>query len=172
LVLVAASARLLASWLAYWAVCDELRSISKRDGGGVVTTRFNQVIEDHTRRFWNLSGPFSNPARWPARGSSETIIFSAFCVVQLGGLEPPTSCSTDRRSNQLSYNCILCRPQKGVANGRKLGATPLFGKADRRQAYTVAYPAASPSSNKKPGQTARAFLLENTLGSGCGLEQF
>ena len=37
------------------------------------------------------------------------------CVVQLGGLEPPTSCSTDRRSNQLSYNCILCRPQKGVA---------------------------------------------------------
>ena len=28
-------------------------------------------------------------------------------LVQLGGLEPPTSCSTDRRSNQLSYNCIL-----------------------------------------------------------------
>ncbi len=27
-------------------------------------------------------------------------------MVQLGGLEPPTSCSTDRRSNQLSYNCI------------------------------------------------------------------
>ena len=27
-------------------------------------------------------------------------------LVQLGGLEPPTSCSTDRRSNQLSYNCI------------------------------------------------------------------
>jgi hypothetical protein len=35
-------------------------------------------------------------------------------VVQLGGLEPPTSCSTDRRSNQLSYNCILHdKPQKG-----------------------------------------------------------
>jgi hypothetical protein len=31
-------------------------------------------------------------------------------VVQLGGLEPPTSCSTNRRSNQLSYNCILERP--------------------------------------------------------------
>jgi hypothetical protein len=31
-------------------------------------------------------------------------------VVQLGGLEPPTSCSTDRRSNQLSYNCILAGP--------------------------------------------------------------
>jgi hypothetical protein len=26
-------------------------------------------------------------------------------VVQLGGLEPPTSGSTDRRSNQLSYSC-------------------------------------------------------------------
>jgi hypothetical protein len=34
-------------------------------------------------------------------------------MVQLGGLEPPTSCSTDRRSNQLSYNCIL--GPKGVA---------------------------------------------------------
>jgi hypothetical protein len=37
-------------------------------------------------------------------------------MVQLGGLEPPTSCSTDRRSNQLSYNCILVpAPKKGVA---------------------------------------------------------
>jgi hypothetical protein len=54
-------------------------------------------------------------------------------LVQLGGLEPPTSCSTDRRSNQLSYNCILDRPQKREARtGRKLGATPLFGKAGRR----------------------------------------
>jgi hypothetical protein len=26
-------------------------------------------------------------------------------MVQLGGLEPPTSGSTIRRSNQLSYNC-------------------------------------------------------------------
>lgn len=34
-------------------------------------------------------------------------------LVQLGGLEPPTSCSTDRRSNQLSYNCIpRAGPQK------------------------------------------------------------
>ena len=51
-------------------------------------------------------------------------------LVQLGGLEPPTSCSTDRRSNQLSYNCILDRPPKrGRRTGRKLGATPVFGKA-------------------------------------------
>src|SRR5262245_62782012 len=33
-------------------------------------------------------------------------------LVQLGGLEPPTSCSTDRRSNQLSYNCIPIAPKK------------------------------------------------------------
>ena len=38
-------------------------------------------------------------------------------LVQLGGLEPPTSCSTDRRSNQLSYNCIL-------RSRRKRGAEP------------------------------------------------
>jgi hypothetical protein len=52
-------------------------------------------------------------------------------LVQLGGLEPPTSCSTDRRSNQLSYNCILCRPKKGLRTRRKLGATSVFGKAGR-----------------------------------------
>src|SRR5258705_10950949 len=51
-------------------------------------------------------------------------------VVQLGGLEPPTSCSTDRRSNQLSYNCIArAGPKKGSRMGGKLGATPAFGKA-------------------------------------------
>src|ERR1700709_1034968 len=51
-------------------------------------------------------------------------------LVQLGGLEPPTSCSTDRRSNQLSYNCILGRaPKRGSRTGGKLGATPCFGKA-------------------------------------------
>ena len=51
-------------------------------------------------------------------------------MVQLGGLEPPTSCSTDRRSNQLSYNCILDRlSAKAARTGGKLGATHLFGKA-------------------------------------------
>jgi hypothetical protein len=45
-------------------------------------------------------------------------------VVQLGGLEPPTSCSTDRRSNQLSYNCILIGPSKWGETGRKLEHDP------------------------------------------------
>src|ERR1700744_6709637 len=55
-------------------------------------------------------------------------------LVQLGGLEPPTSCSTDRRSNQLSYNCIL-RPRswRGDRTGRKLGFTRGFGKAETVQ---------------------------------------
>ncbi|MDB5547579.1 MAG: hypothetical protein JWP21_1026 [Tardiphaga sp.] len=35
-------------------------------------------------------------------------------MVQLGGLEPPTSGSTDRRSNQLSYNCIAQRTEQAV----------------------------------------------------------
>src|SRR5438105_14088496 len=64
-------------------------------------------------------------------------------MVQLGGLEPPTSCSTDRRSNQLSYNCIA-GPKNGCRTGRKLGATPRFGKAVRAREIST-------DNNKKPG---------------------
>src|SRR5438445_6631342 len=77
-------------------------------------------------------------------------------LVQLGGLEPPTSCSTDRRSNQLSYNCILAsrasgRPGRagieGGWTGRKLGATGVFGKA----ATPSKRPASEVISKAKPG---------------------
>src|SRR5215207_4642488 len=43
-------------------------------------------------------------------------------VVQEGGLEPPTSGSTDQRSNQLSYSCTLSRW------AGKLGAKGCLGK--------------------------------------------
>jgi hypothetical protein len=36
-------------------------------------------------------------------------------LVQLGGIEPPASCSTNRRSNHLSYNCA-----RGVLDGQKI----------------------------------------------------
>jgi hypothetical protein len=39
-------------------------------------------------------------------------------MVQLGGLEPPTSGSTIRRSNQLSYNCTRLAASNGKARTR------------------------------------------------------
>jgi hypothetical protein len=71
-------------------------------------------------------------------------------LVQLGGLEPPTSCSTDRRSNQLSYNCIAVAqgPKTGARFGRKLGATPAFGKAGTTHPGVV--PAKAGTHNHRP----------------------
>jgi hypothetical protein len=80
-------------------------------------------------------------------------------LVQLGGLEPPTSCSTDRRSNQLSYNCILCRPpEKGVANGAETRCNAALWQG--RMGVNFGF-RARPNS-KKPGLIARAFFGANT----------
>ena len=63
-----------------------------------------------------LKGGFRSACRaasapwWPATRSPR----SGHRVVQLGGFEPPTSGSTIRRSNQLSYNCTSSK------EGRKL----------------------------------------------------
>src|SRR6195256_6449176 len=79
-------------------------------------------------------------------------------LVQLGGLEPPTSCSTDRRSNQLSYNCILRRGpcNRGGRMGRKLGATPVFGKAGAVTNWAIRTPQRR-QKTKSPGHVSRAF---------------
>src|SRR6202011_2995791 len=80
-------------------------------------------------------------------------------LVQLGGLEPPTSCSTDRRSNQLSYNCIRARPprKRGRRTGRKLGARPPFGKAGNPAIRRCAEPRTA-----KPGRDARACFFADS----------
>ncbi len=78
-----------------------------------------------------------------------------FLLVQLGGLEPPTSCSTDRRSNQLSYNCIArAGPKKGSRMGGKLGATPAFGKAAKHPIVI-----ASVLITKSPGDRPGLFAV-------------
>src|SRR5882757_1822055 len=103
-------------------------------------------------------------------GTGRTQIPAMWSVVQLGGLEPPTSCSTDRRSNQLSYNCILGDTRKGGRRtGRKLGATPCFGKAARGLVMAVPEPSGV-CTKQKPGLAARAFLARKAARSGGRLE--
>src|ERR1700688_4090577 len=101
-------------------------------------------------------------------------------LVQLGGLEPPTSCSTDRRSNQLSYNCILVpAPKTGRRTGRKLGATPVFGKAGRppyrrrsraRRHHFGCRPA--PPKTKAQANRPGLFLAIRTIDQAAGLNSF
>ncbi|HEY2135956.1 MAG TPA: hypothetical protein VGH49_08715, partial [Xanthobacteraceae bacterium] len=88
LVLVAAPRRAIAKWTRDWPVRYELWSVQARSGYGAGHCK---VIKDHTRHFWNLSGTFSKRPRLPKWVEPETITVSVLCVVQLGGLEPPTS---------------------------------------------------------------------------------
>src|SRR5437660_9385272 len=89
-------------------------------------------------------------------------------LVQLGGLEPPTSCSTDRRSNQLSYNCSRCRPKKGLRTRRKLGATPAFGKAERTSTSASIIGVVSAWCAIAHGARGPILRVGAMQGSGCG----
>src|ERR1700760_4975309 len=97
-------------------------------------------------------------------------------LVQLGGLEPPTSCSTDRRSSQLSYNCILMPFPEGRQVGGKLGATPPFGKAGsggNAANIAVVFAPVAPlhSPNRKPGPNGSGLLGSGFISNQAAFDQ-
>src|ERR1700687_706762 len=86
-------------------------------------------------------------------------------LVQLGGLEPPTSCSTDRRSNQLSYNCILLPAPKGSPNEAETKCNARLWQG-RETAISAA-------KTKSPGVPPGLFLVRETrLDQAAGLNSF
>ncbi len=91
-------------------------------------------------------------------------------MVQLGGLEPPTSCSTDRRSNQLSYNCIrMGRPTRGRPNGPETRCNGRIWQGRERiksPAVTAFFDAASArTSPRANGEPQKANPAANAPGS-------
>lgn len=69
--------------------------------------------------------------------------FAGIRLVQLGGFEPPTSGSTIRRSNQLSYSCIRAgRRKTRVAAAQKQdirGVAPGPGDRDMIGAWIAGF---------------------------------
>ena len=106
-------------------------------------------------------------------------------MVQLGGFEPPTSCSTDRRSNQLSYNCILCGgPKKGSANGPEtrcnaslwqVRQVTQYRSSGGRNSFKVRKPPTPgsrqnrPPAAKSPGQPPGLFVMNTGKDQAAGL---
>ncbi len=90
----------------------------------------------------------------PARGGSECY---GIGMVQLSGIEPPTSGSTIRRSNQLSYNCT------SQNEGRKLWPGPRKSKAVLR-----AYDPLSSLAGRSPqaGRAPAAGILQHAEDGG------
>src|SRR5439155_10450110 len=72
-------------------------------------------------------------------------------MVQLGGFEPPTSGSIDRRSNHLSYSCT--GRSSRAASGRKLGASPALGKGGSSSAPRCKKARVQRPGLNKPNQT-------------------
>src|SRR5271166_3228398 len=89
-------------------------------------------------------------------------------MVQLGGLEPPTSWSTAKRSNQLSYSCTI------IENGRNLIRFAIGWKKIRfdlrrpvkSEPAELALPAPNPQSRKLKARTIRGPSLAGHFGRG------
>src|SRR5688500_12777902 len=91
-------------------------------------------------------------------------------MVRLGGLEPPTSGSTIRRSNQLSYNracqCLTKRPLRTNHAHFKTDGMEARQSVRRCSSMPTWYPCER--QRKRPGEDP-AFFHAWPAGGGAGL---